>query len=428
MHDSRSLAPPSGASTHKAKMTIANVVTINLRAAADDPEDQIGSNSSTPPGAATPRPDPTDKRLPGILHTYFGQVCDSFRTRPKSASTASTTVHTMQSPSVAATQGTIAAEEKSSRTEKQSECRNNLPTAPSSPRSMAADRAASLLPHQRADNPPLPGPSRKSLSYFYPTPPTSSSSSIHKVSPGGGEAGAARPPRDLPSRARSVHGKRELSGALPPRSRRHTFAVSNPLSSINTTPVPAPHISNPATPTSTRFPHSNVSPPSASRRSSASRSKEVVKKLTESAQPLSQNTPPQTPRTRSHEGKAASTPSGQTNSAAVRPPKGKLTVTISEGRNIKPSVDPYVVCQFQWAEYISEGPKNNDLGKQLAEGLGRNGSPALAIKRTDSDMGRPMAIPMRSRQSSNSGQSSDPKDPSFGRLTSNPRWDHKAIL
>lgn len=35
--------------------------------------DQL-SISGTPSGVQTPRPSGTDKRLPGILHSYFGQV------------------------------------------------------------------------------------------------------------------------------------------------------------------------------------------------------------------------------------------------------------------------------------------------------------------------------------------------------------------
>ncbi|KAK1032357.1 Serine/threonine-protein kinase, partial [Friedmanniomyces endolithicus] len=54
-----------------------------------DEHDQIGSGTSTPPdgtGTATPRPDPTDKRLPGIINSYFAQVRDSLtRTRSKSS-------------------------------------------------------------------------------------------------------------------------------------------------------------------------------------------------------------------------------------------------------------------------------------------------------------------------------------------------------
>ena len=101
-------------------------------------------------------------------------------------------------------------------------------------------------------------------------------------------------------------------------------------------------------------------------------------------------------------------------------PKGKLVVTISEGRHLRPSVDPYVVCQFQWAEYISDGPRHDEAKK---------GHPGpMQMKRTESEMGRPMAIPMKSRQSSNSGHSSDARESSSLDEVTDPSWEHEAIL
>ena len=44
----------------------------------EEAHDHIGSISTTPSGVATPNPNPTDKRLPGIVHSYFGQVCARF--------------------------------------------------------------------------------------------------------------------------------------------------------------------------------------------------------------------------------------------------------------------------------------------------------------------------------------------------------------
>ena len=38
----------------------------------EENHDHIGS--ATPSGVVTPNPNPTDKRLPGIIHGYFGQV------------------------------------------------------------------------------------------------------------------------------------------------------------------------------------------------------------------------------------------------------------------------------------------------------------------------------------------------------------------
>ena len=289
-----------------ANMASANALLHPHRANEDENHDQIGSNCSTPPGgAATPRPDPIDKRLPGILHSYFGQVRDSLISRRTSSVT------------------------------------NNPPLAPTS----AQDPAA--LKEKESD-----------------------------------------------------------SGCL----------RSNKL------PSPTPSAS------------------SVSRSSSTAKLNGESEKLTQGDfSPLSnQATPPQTPRTRSQESKplpsnlsqttlASSTKSTmkpkeskETKAPAVGPPKGKLSLSISEGRGLRPSVDPYVVCQFQWAEYISEGPKHETPKDRKASGR--------AVRRIDGDMGKPMAIPMKSRQSSNSGQSSDPRENGTFKEVTDPKWEHDAIL
>lgn len=278
------------------------LLTPHYRMSNEDDHDQIGSNSSTPPGASTPRPDPTDKRLPGILHSYFGQVRDSLIPRRKSSAV---------NPSPAPAPTAAASEEPSSK-EKESD----------------------------------------------------------------------------DGRLRS-----------------------------NTLPSPAPSAS------------------STSRHPSTSQLNGETEKLTEGAYapPHDQTTPPQTPRTRSQEGKRPTSSLSHSTLASniktkesreqppadVTPQKGKLSVAISEGRNLRPSVDPYVVCQFQWAEYISDGPRSESPP---------NSRSPLAMQRTDSETGKPMAIPMRSRQSSNNGTSSDPRENGSLKEVSNPKWEHEAIL
>jgi serine/threonine protein kinase SCH9 len=97
---------------------------------------------------------------------------------------------------------------------------------------------------------------------------------------------------------------------------------------------------------------------------------------------------------------------------------GKLSVRISEARGLRSSIDPYVVCVFEWNEYISKGAqseKNCEVdGKQSRE-------------RFDNDPGKPMAIPMRSRQSSNNSQL-DGYDCKGKVPVTEPRWNHEAIL
>src|ERR1700743_3155769 len=60
-------------------MPVANS-SVSQNRAADDEHDHIDSTSSTPPGTVSPQPDYTDKRLPGIVHSCFGQVGNFLRT------------------------------------------------------------------------------------------------------------------------------------------------------------------------------------------------------------------------------------------------------------------------------------------------------------------------------------------------------------
>lgn len=398
----------------------------------DDDHDHIGSNSSTPPGAATPRPDPTDKRQPGIL-SYFGQVRSSLPSIPSvfrprlslSGPYASAQPSDSQEPSQESFQSPAAQPDGRADASCASDAQvgaGALPTAPSSPSRQLSgeDESPPLLPHERLDAASAQAPASKGdvSSFSYPTPPASSASSLHRVSKdeNAQASGAPTPPRSQSA---------EEQNNTP---RRYTFANSNPVSSITTTtPVPAAHISTPSSTVPSNPPttlsHTVVATPSASRRPTESSSHEECKTLTENAA-RAQNTPPQTPRTQSQEGKVTSNPSQSARSSgsngasstAVVAPKGKLSVSITEGRGLRPSVDPYVVCQFQWAEDISDGPKK---GEEPPRG-------AMAMMRTDSDSGRPMAIPMRSRQSSNHGW--NPQETRERDEISDPKWDHNAVL
>ncbi|KAF2432740.1 kinase-like protein [Tothia fuscella] len=282
---------------------------MHSRRGSHEEHDQIGSNSSTPPGAHTPRPDLVDKRLPSILNSYFGQVRDSFRSRPQSTSCLSkpTLPSTSTSTSTKASTSTVKMEENMS----QEKC--GLPTAPA------------LLSLQ-------------------------------------------------------VSSSRRPSASLPVQLKSGGLTEGTSVSS-----------SKQNTPT---------------------------------------QTPPHTPRSRSHgepASRTATPPSksgGNANGTTIGPVLGKLSVAISEGRGLRSSVDPYVVCQFQCAEYISEGPTNGEVvddGYAIPKAAGSG----VPISRTDSDRGiKPQAIPMRSRQSSRVGRDISG---SFTETT-DPKWGHKAVF
>ncbi|RVD80367.1 uncharacterized protein DFL_008264 [Arthrobotrys flagrans] len=140
------------------------------------------------------------------------------------------------------------------------------------------------------------------------------------------------------------------------------------------------------------------------------------------------DTPPATPRGTTSEGKAltsidtkiakkGSDSSGSATSPVTRPPRGKITVRVIAGRNLRttPSSpngpkDPYIVCTFESNESISKGPSKKDdvSGKPI-------GIPGL----------RGISIPMKSRTSSSTDLQTLGKEKG-GFTTAN--WDHEAIF
>ena len=115
--------------------------------------------------------------------------------------------------------------------------------------------------------------------------------------------------------------------------------------------------------------------------------------------------------------------------ASVGTPKGKLLVRILEARGLRPCFNPYVVCVFDWNEYISKGPRDHDIDMMdRDEGSGNDELGGVPIRRSASDMGRPMAIPMRSRQTSNTSSTTDQKEFRANKAITDPRWNHEATL
>ena len=427
----------------------------------EDGHDQIGSTSATPSGVATPHPDPSDKRLPGIMHSYFGQV------RARSSTSPSTPAYRA-----------LAASAMDHRIEPQVLDHRRLPevhgnallTAPSSPNEQSElgdDHVPPLLPHERLER--LQQETGRECIPFppYPTPPISSpSSSIYKETEEGCQASNALYDHASTKYNRPVLGRQQsATDVIPLRTRRHT-ASWNPLSNVITSSsVHAAHISNPtaaypSTTPSTPIKHAHA----ISAHSSLTSSYLELAKLTDgvAASLRKKSTPPRTPRALSNDGvpnvkKTAAPNSNYTlpNSEEspahtlrnanfsidgptlqpisatpppVGPPKGKLSVKISEARGLRPSYDPYVVCVFEWNESISKGPKQEDVelekegAKSREDGLG-----GVPIRRSGSDMGRSMAIPMKSRQSSTASLS-DQKNFRSEKQVTDPKWEHEAIL
>ena len=241
------------------------------------------------------------------------------------------------------------------------------------------------------------------------------------------------------------------------KSRRH---ASLPTSSIDVGSVLAAHISNPITSPHHTAPGSPTAP-AVGHHDKLLKSTYTgeLRKLTSSATAGSRqkNTPPLTPRALSHEDghqekrsplsstimtadaeKASEKAVDRTNDSArnsealpTNSLKGKLLVNIREARGLKPCYDPYVVCVFEWNEYISKGPKHDAMDVDHQEvpttRSRKDAISAVHIRRTDGDMRKPMAIPMKSRQSSNNSEMDNHQARSKS-LISDPQWDHEATL
>lgn len=122
------------------------------------------------------------------------------------------------------------------------------------------------------------------------------------------------------------------------------------------------------------------------------------------------------------------TPAAPGTTEPIGTTKGKLTVKIVEARGLRKSKDPYVVAVFQRNELVSGSPRTDD-----AEEDAENAMPipmgGVPISRSGSDTGRSMAIPMKSRQSSNTSLT-DYRDfrKTRSSMTTSPKWDSEAVL
>lgn len=297
--------------------------------------------------------------------------------------------------------------------------------------------------HVNSDTPPTSdeGSDAASKPCESEQPPTPISSEPCEVQKDGEAAENGMPAADTGfSIAQALRNFVRPKSTFSSHARRHQ---SLPVSSVTRNSVPAAHISNPTSSTQSPRPTSPSSPPLSEHHESSVCIQELSKLTLDAAhESREKNTPPLTPRALSSEDKVAGARSPRSNVSATAsddgagpttdapskrseplpatgPLRGKLSVDIVEGRGLRPAIDPYCVCVFEWNEYISLGPKHDQMDLDENES---DKKASIPIRRTDSDMGRPMAIPMKSRQSSTNGS-----DGAMQRVT-DPQWDISAVL
>ncbi|KAK4170311.1 Serine/threonine-protein kinase [Cladorrhinum sp. PSN259] len=379
-------------------------------------------------GIATPQPDLHDKRLPGIM-SYFNQVRASSFQRLLSGS--------FKTPGQAATSPKPAV----LRTEE------SIETAPESglPLSPAEDDdGPPLLPHEMlgdgVSSSETVVPQGAHL-HPYPTPPVSQPSSLRNFA---GDSGSQKFKNTTPPTSRTA-SPRHLSVSEFGKGNARRMSLLAPLTTIiNESNVSASHLSNPAGRAYT-VPNS----PSRSQLNSGSgnlsyQSASIVhlKKLTDGPGIKSGASTPTRALSSTHHSDDSRHGNGSigeridrtaTNTptpagARAPAPKGKLTIKIAEARGLKKCKDPYVVVVFQRNELISAGPRTTEDSDEAAIAAVAMGG--LPIQRSGSDNGRPMAIPMRSRQSSNTSVSdfNTFRNRNSRRSFTNPKWDAEAVF
>lgn len=404
-------------------------------AAEDDGLDQIGVDSPRS-GIATPQPDLHDKRLPGIM-SYFNQVrassfqrlwSGSFRTNGKTATTGT--------PTSASTP--TALEEQL-----QAATMVELPPTPveAAPWTGSSPEEPPLLAHELPEKPTgeTVSPSEGPQQHSYPTPPTSQTPSLRNFTTrdsNGQHSAAITPPI---SRSTSL---RHLSVSELGRGRGRTSSLLAPLTTVvSDSSVSARHLSNPAgRPTSTGSgsatqdtSHGDVSLESASlvnlkqTLTSTKSGTSTPRRALSSAYPSHGEGHDDT-RHRNGSGIDRTATNTPTPPGAQAPAaKGKLTIKITEAKGLRKCQDPYIVVVFQRSELISSGPRPSEGDDQAAISAVVAGVP---MKRQGSDSGRSMAIPMRSRQSSNTSLSdfNTFRNRDSRRSFTSPKWDAEAIL
>lgn len=419
-------------------------------AAADneDGADHIG-NDTPRSGFATPEPDPHDKRLPGIM-SYFGQVRPSSLQRLWSGTFSAAAGDAGQSSSALPSEKAEQAPEKEQESSPIPSQTHASPVDPKA-RGSSEDQGPPLLPHEKVgklseDKPPPP---QSGELHPYPTPPASSRSSMRGAKAGesnGEVARAANASSITPPSARNMSAS-DLPGL---KSSRPSVVAPVTSVAITESSVLARHFSNPS---SRRVSTSQTSPIHESfvsvkgdAATDDHASVRRLKELTSEGSPKSgQSTPTrslstaqparndgqdeQRPSRGSSSRTGTNTPTGSSTGTSIPAARGKLTIKISEARGLKKCRVPYVVVVFQRSELISGGPRPDEEDDETAiSNVAMGGVP---IQRQPSDSGRiPMAIPMRSRQSSNTsvGEFNSFRNRTHRRSFTNPKWDAEAVL
>lgn len=412
---------------------MSSVNPLSRTAAADDEgSDQIGVDSPRS-GVATPQPDLHDKRLPGIM-SYFNQVRasslqrllpGSLRMYGHNATTSKASTPIIETQLQAATLAELPP----------------TPVEPDISRTSSPEQGPPLFAHEMLGPATETAPRSDEQRHPYPTPPASQPSSLRNVSRESSSqtSAAGTPPASRPASMRHL----SLSDLGRGKARRSSLLA--PLTTmVCESSAPAGHLSNPAGRSSTVPSSPSIAHPGTGERSISYESASLVhlkQKLTSTksgnstpTRALSSAQPSQSEARDDSKRKSSSERIDRTATSTPTPPgaapaaRGKLTIKVTEARGLRKCRDPYVVVVFQRSELISSGPRPAEDDEEAA--ISAVAAGAIPMKRQGSDSGRAMAIPMRSRQSSNTSITdfNTFRNRDSRRSFTSPKWDAEAIL
>lgn len=421
---------------------MAEINSLRRTSPTDDDADQIGYETPRS-GIATPQPDLKDKRLPGIM-SYYGQV----------RSTPSASPFSFYPSAQARDTETLCP--TSPQEEKESERRVEQTAAVGVAATNDGEPVVSpLLPYERVELPKLAQSSQQAASFFnpYPTPPCSKTPSERGQKLSDASADSGREPSMRPPARPSVSTSTlSVSSRLTQKLRRATLA--SPVTSIVTTnSVFLSCVSKPSgCVTASTTPNSPLDPeplkvdrptPLSDQRDTMDRLRKLTLTTTTKSgpptptrtlstaqpSPAENRSSSQTSRNGTESNGRQSTSTSRSGGVQAPPQRGKLTIKIREGRGLRRSRDPYIVAVFQRNELISPGPRTFEDEDDIAAPTSGIPMGAIPISRQGSDSGRPMAIPMRSRQSSNTSISDYTAFRNRTRRSfTSPKWDAEAVL
>ncbi|KAI0815895.1 serine/threonine-protein kinase sck1 [Xylaria sp. FL0064] len=421
---------------------MAEINSLHRASPTDDDADQIGYDTPRS-GIATPQPDLKDKRLPGIM-SYFGQVRYTPSASPFSFRSSTQT-------GVTETPCPTSHQEK-----KEPEKKTEQPSALDADAKSDSEPVISvILPCQRLASLEPEQPLQPAASFFnpYPTPPCSKTPSERgqKLSDASADSGRGPLicPTTQPSTSLTTPG---ASDRLAQKIRRATLA--SPVTSIVTThSIPKSFVLNPSgcvTASTTPSSPCESKPSNVDRVTSFSDQRDTIDTLRKLTLTASTKSGPPTPtralstaqpsttedRSSSQASRSGTESNGRQSSSTSRSggiqapsQRGKLTIKIREGRGLRKSRDPYVVAVFQRSELISPGPRTFEDDDEPTPPTTSVHMGGIPISRQGSDSGRPMAIPMRSRQSSNTSISEYTAFRNRPRRSfTSPKWDAEAVF